>query len=73
MIINTNNHLSSTVFGIIIVRAISAVILLILWVVLTRWGSCNQHRENSLQDGVQQLLLQHHLQSIEKYLDLFII
>ncbi len=56
-------HLSSTVFGIVIVCAISAVILLILWVLLTGWRSCNQHREDGLQDGVQQLLLQHRLQS----------
>lgn len=59
-------YLSSTVFGIVIVCAISAVILLILWVLLTRWRSCNQHREDGLQDGVQELLLQHRLQSPEK-------
>lgn len=50
-------------FGIVIVCAISTVILLILWVLLTRRRRCSQHRENGLQDGVQQLLLQHSLQN----------
>lgn len=59
-------HLSSTVFGVVIVCAVSAVVLLILWVLLTGWGSCNQHRENGLQDGAQQLLLQQSLESRER-------
>lgn len=48
-------------FGVVIVCAISTVVLIVLWVLLTRWGSCNEYRENGLQDGVQQLLFQHRL------------
>lgn len=67
MLLNTNNHLSSTVLGIVIVCAVSIIIIFfILWVLLTRGGLCNQHREDGLQDGVQQLLLQNYLQITEK-------
>lgn len=67
LFISINPHLSSTVFGIVILCAISIVIIfLILRVLLTRWGLCNQQREDGLQDGVQQLLLQYSLQIREK-------
>lgn len=54
-------HLSSTVFGTFIICSISAVVLFIFWVLLTRRWSCSQYRENGLQDWAQELLLQHSL------------
>lgn len=61
--IRNMSHLSSTVFGIVILCAISIVVIfLILRVLLTGWRLCNQQREDGLQDGVQQLLLQYSLQ-----------
>lgn len=56
-------HLSSTVFGISIVCGVIAVaILLIFRVVLTRWGGCSQDWEKGLENGGQQLQLQHRLE-----------
>lgn len=60
-------HLSSTVFGTFIICSISAVVLFIFWVLLTRRWSCSQYRENGLQDWAQELLLQHSLWRLEKY------
>lgn len=72
LVIDINPHLSSTVFRIVVLCAISIVIIfLILWVLLTRWGLCNQQREDGLQDGVQQLLLQYSLQMRNTKLKVF--
>lgn len=64
--INENTHLGSTVLGIVILCAIFIIVFLILWILFTRWGFCNQQGENGHQDGVQQLLLQNGLQMRKK-------
>ena len=48
--------------GALAVRAVPAVILVVFGVLLTRWGRCTEHREDGLQDGAEELVLQHRLQ-----------
>lgn len=58
------SDLSSQVLGtLIIVVVIIIAILVILRVLLTRGWCCTQHREYSLEDGVQQLLLDYSLKN----------
>lgn len=64
--ITENTHLGSTVLGIVILCAIFIVVFLILWILFTWWGLCDQQGENGHQDGVQQLLLQNGLQMGKK-------
>lgn len=50
---------------VLVVCAVSSVLLVVLGVLLTGWGGCSQDGEDAVQDGVQQLQLQHRLQSRE--------
>lgn len=66
LLINRNPHLSGAVFGIVVLCAVAVIVFLVLRVLLARRGLCNQQREDGLQDGVQQLLLQYGLQIREQ-------